>query len=87
MRPIYVGAREGWGAGPGMGWFCHYYATWVPLFDEFVVTESGDGGEDRAMGSFDASKGFDNAALNAIVDNEWITDDEWIEGPGFGLKH
>ena len=86
LRPIFVGAREGFGAGPGCSWFCHYHATWVPLFDRFVVTESGHDGEDRAMGHFDAARGFDNEALHEIVDADWISDDEWVQGPLFGLK-
>ena len=86
LRPIFVGAREGFGAGPGMGWFCHYYATLIPLFDRFVVTESGDGGEDRVMGSFAASRGFDDEALQRIFDGDWISDDEWTVGPSFRAK-
>lgn len=86
LRPVFVGAREGFGAGPGMGWFCHYYATWIPLFNCFVVTESGDGGEDRVVGSFEASRGFDDEALAEIFEGDWISDDEWTRGPRFGLR-
>lgn len=83
LKPRHAGRREGFGAGPGMGWFMDYYVTWIPLFDRFVVTESDDDGEDRAIGHFRSNQPFHSAKVNCVIaggdPNLFDTDGEELE--------
>ena len=57
--------------GPGFSWPVAYHATWVPLYDEYVVTQSSDcpdgfGYCDFAIGHFSATTKFAKKAAEEI---------------------
>jgi hypothetical protein len=50
LKPVFLDSDEGFGAGLGMCWRAQYFATWVMLFDRYVVTQSDDDGNDELIG-------------------------------------
>jgi hypothetical protein len=67
-------------SGPGFSWPVAYHATWVPLYDEYVVTQSADSPDafgycDFAIGHFPAAAEFaEKAAKEIRGDWEWQRD-------------
>ena len=59
-------------SGPGFSWPCAYYATWVPVYDRYVVTASSDSDElfgycDFAIGDFGANEDLISGSRRAIT--------------------
>lgn len=42
LKPVHLFTINWADSGPGYSWPVAYYATWIPGFDRFVVTESAD---------------------------------------------
>ena len=67
-------------SGPGFSWPVAYHVTWVPIYDEYVVTQSADSPDaygycDFATGHFPRTDDFVKAAANEIKgDWEWQRD-------------
>jgi hypothetical protein len=67
-------------SGPGFSWPVAYHATWVPLYDEYIVTQSADSPDafgycDFAIGHFPATINFAGKATEEIRDDwEWQRD-------------
>ena len=82
-------------SGPGFSWPVAYHATWVPLYNEYIVTQSADcpdafGYCDFAIGHFSATDDFVTAAANAVKEDwEWQRDEftqlRWAYLFGSGL--
>ena len=82
-------------SGPGFSWPVAYHVTWVPLYNEYIVTQSADcpdafGYCDFAIGHFSKTDDFITAAANEIKgDWEWQRDqfcqDRWAYLFGSGL--
>jgi len=58
-------------SGPGFSWPVAYHVTWVPICDEYVVTQSADSPDafgycDFAIGYFLKTDDFVTAAANEI---------------------
>ncbi len=68
-------------SGPGFSWPVAYHVTWVPLYSEFIVTQSADcpdafGYCDFAIGHFPATDNFVSAAATVIKEDwEWQRDE------------
>ncbi len=67
-------------SGPGFSWPVAYHVTWLPFYDEFVVTQSADcpdafGYCDFAIGHFPADTEVVSAAV-AVVEADW----QWQNG-------
>lgn len=62
-------------SGPGFSWPEAYYITYVPTFNQYIVTASRDGGD--AYGCSDHAIGFANGdlpildAAKAVITQEW----------------
>ena len=69
-------------SGPGFSWPVAYYATYVPLYDVYVVTASADSPDaflvcDMALGHFKASDDIVEASLQ-IIKADWKSqNDQW----------
>jgi hypothetical protein len=80
MVPQYLMTINWADSGPGFSWPVAYHATWVPVYDRYVVTQSADcpdafGYCDFAIGHFPATDDFVSAAANEIRgDWEWQRD-------------
>lgn len=67
-------------SGPGFSWPVAYHVTWVPIYDEYIVTQSADcpdafGYCDFAIGHFPATNDFVKCAADKIKSNwEWQRD-------------
>ena len=67
-------------SGPGFSWPVAYHVTWVPIYDEYVVTQSADSPDafgycDFAIGHFPKTDDFVTAAAKEIKKNwEWQRD-------------
>jgi hypothetical protein len=67
-------------SGPGFSWPVAYHVTWVPIYDEYIVTQSADSPDafgycDFAIGHFPATDDFVTSAANEIKgDWEWQRD-------------
>jgi hypothetical protein len=67
-------------SGPGFSWPTAYHVTWVPIYDEYVVTQSADcpdafGYCDFAIGHFPKTDDFISTAAAGIrSDWEWQRD-------------
>ena len=67
-------------SGPGFSWPVAYHVTWVPIYDEYIVTQSADSPDafgycDFAIGHFPKTNDFVTAAANEIKgDWEWQRD-------------
>ena len=82
-------------SGPGFSWPVAYHVTWVPLYNEYIVTQSADcpdayGYCDFAIGHFSKTDDFITAAANEIKgDWEWQRDqfcqERWAYLFGSGL--
>jgi hypothetical protein len=82
-------------SGPGFSWPVAYHVTWVPIYDEYVVTQSADSPDafgycDFAIGHFPKTDDFVTTAANEIKgDREWQRDqfcqDRWAYLFGSGL--
>jgi hypothetical protein len=82
-------------SGPGFSWPVDYNVAWVPIYDEYVVTQSADSPDafgycDFAIGHFPKTGDFVTAAANEIKgDWEWQRDqfcqDRWAYLFGSGL--
>jgi hypothetical protein len=64
-----------WGGSPGYGWPIVYNATWVPLYERYIVTASADGSDaygacDFALGSFGVSEPTVATAAE-IIQGDW----------------
>jgi len=75
LRPQHLMAINWADSGPGYSWPAAYYATWVPIYDCFVVTVSFDTDEifsdaDFALGWFAADVPIVDGARELIV-AEW----------------
>ncbi|NKI35146.1 hypothetical protein HFP89_08200 [Wenzhouxiangella sp. XN79A] len=70
LKPVYLGSDEGFGAGPGMSWRVEYFATWIPLFDRFVITQSDDDGNDELIGVLDSLDGSGRQSPHHLLD-QW----------------
>jgi len=62
-------------SGPGFSWPVAYHATWVPLYNEYIVTQSADcpdayGYCDFAVGHFSETEDFVAAAAKEIK-SDW----------------
>jgi len=69
-------------SGPGISWPVAYYATWLPLYDVFVVTESADSPDmfgycDRALGWFGPDTPLEEGAKRVIAGNWQHQHDAW----------
>jgi hypothetical protein len=68
-------------SGPGFSWPVDYHVTWVPIYDEYIVTQSADSPDafgycDFAIGHFPKTDDFVSAAANEIKsDWEWQRDE------------
>ena len=70
-------------SGPGFSWPGAYYATWVPVYDRYVVTYSCDGSElfgycDFAIGHFGADEELIRGSRRVIT-ADWEAQSAWIE--------
>jgi hypothetical protein len=67
-------------SGPGFSWPVAYHVTWVPMYDEYVVTQSADSPDafgycDFAIGHFPKTDDFVPTATEEIRSNwEWQRD-------------
>ena len=67
-------------SGPGFSWPVAYHVTWVPIYNEYVVTQSADSPDafgycDFAIGRFPKTDDFVTAAAKEIKENwEWQRD-------------
>jgi len=64
-------------SGPGFSWPAAYYATWVPGYARFVVTDSADcpdafGYTDIAIGNFAKEEGLVEGSRRVVVE-DWRT--------------
>lgn len=71
LVPQYLMTINWADSGPGYSWPVAYHVTWLPLYDEYVVTQSADcpdvfGYCDIAIGHFPATKDFVAAAADEI---------------------
>ncbi len=80
LVPKYLMTINWADSGPGFSWPVAYHATWVPLYNEYIVTQSADcpdayGYCDFAIGHFPETDDFTAAAANEIRgDWEWQRD-------------
>ena len=80
LIPKYLMTINWADSGPGYSWPVDYYVTWVPIYDEYVVTQSADSPDafgycDFAIGHFPKTDDFVKAAANEIKgDWEWQRD-------------
>lgn len=64
-------------SGQGFSWPVAYHVTWIPIYDQYVVTQSADSPDafgycDFAIGLFSQTKGFVSEAGRVIRENwEW----------------
>ena len=65
-------------SGPGFDWPEQYHVTWIPHYNEYLVTASSDstgvhGFEDIALGSFAPSskRGADKKSIGDIISGHW----------------
>ena len=82
-------------SGPGFSWPVDYHVTWVPIYDEYIVTQSADSPDafgycDFAIGHFPKTNDFVSAAAKAIKEDwEWQRDEftqlRWAYLFGSGL--
>ena len=82
-------------SGPGFSWPVAYHVTWVPIYNEYVVTQSADSPDafwycDFAIGHFPKTDDFVTTAANEIKgDREWqrnqFCQDRWAYLFGSGL--
>ena len=61
-------------SGPGFSWPAAYYATWVPGYDRFAVTDSADcpdahGYADLAIGHFGKEEGLIEGSRRVVVED------------------
>ena len=61
-------------SGPGFSWPVAYHVTWVPIYDEYVVTQSADSPDafgycDFAIGRFPKTDDFVTAAAKEIKED------------------
>jgi len=77
LVPKYLMTINWADSGPGLSWPVAYHATWVPLYNEYIVTQSADcpdafGYCDFDIGHFSATDDFVTAAANAVKEDwEW----------------
>ena len=69
-------------SGPGFSWPAAYYTTWVPHYDRFVVTDSGDcpdvfGYADIAVGHFGREEGLEKGSRRIVVETWRDLFEEW----------
>ena len=84
-------------SGPGFSWPVAYHVTWVPIYDQYIVTQSADSPDafgycDFAIGHFSQTKYFASEAGRIIKKNwEWQRDefcqDRWSYLFDTGLIH
>lgn len=77
LVPQYLMTINWADSGPGFSWPVAYHVTWVPMYDEYVVTQSADSPDafgycDFAIGHFPKTDDFVTAAA-AEIRNDW----EW----------
>lgn len=77
-RPLLLFAINWATSGPGFDWPEHYHVTWIPYYNEYLVTASSDskvvhGFEDIALGSFTPSskRGADKESIAGIISWYW----------------
>jgi len=77
-RPLLLFAINWATSGPGFDWPEHYHVTWIPYYNEYLVTASSDskdvhGFEDIALGSFTPSskRGADRESIAKIITWHW----------------
>jgi hypothetical protein len=75
LVPKYLMTINWADSGPGFSWPVAYHATWVPLYDEYIVTQSADcpdayGYCDFAVGHFSKTDNFVAAAAKEIK-SDW----------------
>ena len=95
LVPKYLMTINWADSGPGFSWPVAYHVTWVPLYNEYIVTQSADcpdafGYCDFAIGHFSATDDFVTAAANAVKEDwEWQRDEftqlRWAYLFGSGL--
>lgn len=74
LLPKYLLTINWADSGPGFSWPVAYYVTWVPLYDEYVVTQSADSPDaygycDFAIGHFPQTNDFVSKAAKEIRDD------------------
>ena len=80
MVPQYLLTINWADSGPGFSWPVAYHVTWVPMYDEYVVTQSADSPDafgycDFAIGHFPKTDDFVSTATEEIRRNwEWQRD-------------
>ncbi len=80
LLPKYLLTINWADSGPGFSWPVAYHVTWVPIYDEYIVTQSADSPDafgycDFAIGRFPKTDGFVAAAANELKgDWEWQSD-------------
>ena len=82
-------------SGPGFSWPVAYHVTWVPIYDQYVVTQSADSPDvdgycDFAIGKFSVTKDFISETVRVIeADWQWLKDQcsqsRWAYLIGIGL--
>lgn len=77
-RPLLLFAINWATSGPGFDWPEQYHVTWIPYYNEYLVTASSDskdvhGFEDIALGSFTPSskRGADKKSIAEIITWHW----------------
>mgnify|MGYP003978732771 CR=1 FL=1 len=80
LVPKYLMTINWADSGPGFSWPVAYHATWVPIYNEYVVTQSADcpdayGYCDFAIGHFSETNNFVAEAAREIKEDwEWQRD-------------
>ena len=72
-------------SGPGFSWPAAYYATWVPYYERFVVTDSADcpdafGYADVAVGHFGQEEDLLEGSRRIVVEDWRFRIGEWDQG-------
>lgn len=82
--PILVLSINWADSGPGYSWPVHYYISWIPVYDQYVVTASYDSDDvegylDVAIGSL--SEGAEiETDLKQVIKSHWDRDSMYLHG-------
>ena len=95
LIPKYLMTINWADSGPGFSWPVAYHVTWVPIYDEYVVTQSADcpdafGYCDFAIGHFPKTGDFVSAAAKTIKEDwgwqrDQLSQSRWAYLFGSGL--
>jgi hypothetical protein len=81
LLPKYLLTINWADSGPGFSWPVAYHVTWVPIYNQYVVTQSADSPDaygycDFAIGHFPATDDFVSKATNEIRDDWTLQRDQ-----------